>query len=282
MDLGDWLRSLGLEQYEASFRENAIDDSVLPSLTAEDLKDLGVVIVGHRRKLLNAIAALRADADAKDALFRNTAERRQLTVMFCDLVGSTALSTRIDPEDMRDIIGAYHRCCAEVIAKAGGFVARYMGDGVLAYFGYPLAHENDAERAVRAGLELIAAVTKLDVGAETALRVRVGIATGLVVVGDLIGEGASREYEVAGETPNLAARLQSLARPGELIISTGTRKLIGRSFHCVDLGRQHLKGFDEPVSVWQVLYERAVEDRFESRHAGSDLCPLVGREVEFP
>src|SRR5690242_5675116 len=159
MDVTAWLRSLGLEQYEASFRENAIDDSVLPSLTAGDLKELGVVIVGHRRKLQDAIAALRADANAKaalsDALFRNTAERRQLTVMFCDLVGSTALSTRMDPEDMREIIGAYHRCCAQVIAKAAGFVARYMGDGVLAYFGYPQAHEDDAERSVRAGLELI-------------------------------------------------------------------------------------------------------------------------------
>ena len=279
MDLGDWLRSLGLEQYEASFRENAIDDSVLPSLTAEDLKDLGVVIVGHRRKLLNAIAALRADADAKDALFRNTAERRQLTVMFCDLVGSTALSTRIDPEDMRDIIGAYHRCCAEVIAKAGGFVARYMGDGVLAYFGYPLAHENDAERAVRAGLELIAAVTKLDVGAETALRVRVGIATGLVVVGDLIGEGASREYEVVGETPNLAARLQALAEPDTVVIAGNTRSLLGELFEYRTLGSVAIKGFADPVPVWQVIGTSTTASRFEALRA--TRTPLVGRDEEI-
>src|SRR5215510_1904073 len=204
MDLGVWLRSLGLEQYEASFRENAIDDTVLPSLTAEDLKDLGVCIVGHRRKLLNAIAALRAEANAKDALFRNTVERRQLTVMFCDLVGSTALSTRIDPEDMRDIIGAYHRCCAQVIAKAEGFVARYMGDGVLAYFGYPQAHEDDAERAVRASLAVVAAIRRLP---SELLRVRIGLASGLAVVGDLIGSGAAQERAVVGETPNLAARL---------------------------------------------------------------------------
>src|SRR5262245_2870053 len=164
-----WLRSLGLEQYEEAFRENAIDDAVLPSLTAEDLKDLGVGIVGHRRKLLDAIAVLGAATNATsappDGLPKEAAERRQLTVMFCDLVGSTALSTQIDPEDMRDIIGAYHRCCAQVIAKAAGFVARYMGDGVLAYFGYPKAHEDDAESAVRAGLELVEAVAKLDVGA---------------------------------------------------------------------------------------------------------------------
>ena len=268
MDLGVWLRSLGLERYEASFRENAIDDEVLPSLTAEDLKDLGVGIVGHRRKLLDAIAALRADANAKaalsDALFKNTAERRQLTVMFCDLVGSTALSTRIDPEDMREIIGAYHRCCAEVIAKAAGFVARYMGDGVLAYFGYPQAHEDDAERAVRAGLALIEAVAKLDVGAETALRVRVGIATGLVVVGDLIGEGASQEHEVVGETPNLAARLQALAEPDTVVIAGNTRSLLGELFEYRALGSVTIKGFGDPVPVWQVIGASAAESRFEA------------------
>ena len=199
MDLGGWLRSLGLEQYEAAFRENAIDDTVLPNLTAEDLKDLGVNIVGHRRKLLMAIAALRTDTSAKarppdappatDIIAKDAAERRQVTIMFCDLVGSTALSARLDPEDMREIIGSYHRCCAEQITKAGGFVAKYMGDGVLAYFGYPQAHEDDAERAVRAGLELIEAVPTLRAGYDATLQVRVGIATGLVVAGDLIGEG---------------------------------------------------------------------------------------------
>jgi class 3 adenylate cyclase/tetratricopeptide (TPR) repeat protein len=283
MDLEVLLRSLGLERYEASFRENAIDDSVLPSLTAEDLKDVGVGIVGHRRKLLDAIAALRADANAKaappDALFKNTAERRQLTVMFCDLVGSTALSTRIDPEDMRDIIGTYHRCCAQVIAEAAGFVARYMGDGVLAYFGYPQAHEDDAERAVRAGLGLITAVTKLDVGAETTLRVRVGIATGLVVVGDLIGAGASRQHEVVGETPNLAARLQALAEPDTVVIAGNTRSLLGELFEYRAFGSVTIKGFGDPVPVWQVTGASATASRFEALRA--TRTPLVGRDEEI-
>jgi len=162
MDLGDWLRSLGLEQYEASFRENAIDDSVLPSLTAEDLKDLGVVIVGHRRKLLNAIAALRADADAKDALFRNTAERRQLTVMSCDLVGASDLAQRLDPEDLRSVVRAYQEAASGAIDRYAGHIAQYLGDGLLVYFGYPQAHEDDAERAVRAGLEILAALRTLN------------------------------------------------------------------------------------------------------------------------
>lgn len=218
MDVGGWLRKLGLEQYEAIFRENEISEKVLPNLTAEDLKDLGVGMVGHRRMLLDAIAALRAPACAPlldaplatDNAAKDSAERRQLTIMFCDLVGSTALSARLDPQDMRDIVGAYHRC-TDLIATAGGFVARYMGDGVLAYFGYPQAHEHDAERAVRAGLALIEAVPKLKTAAGVPLQVRVGIATGLVVVGDLIGAGAAQEHDVVGETPNLAARLQALA-----------------------------------------------------------------------
>ena len=234
MDLGIWLRSLGLEQYEASFRENAIDDTVLPSLTAEDLRDLGVGIVGHRRKLLDAIAALRADANAKaalsDALFKNTAERRQLTVMFCDLVGSTALSTRLDPEDMREIIGAYHRCCAEVISPK----PRVMSPDTWATGCSPISAIRRPMRTMPSarcapGWRLVAAVAKLDVGAETALRVRVGIATGLVVVGDLIGEGASQEHEVVGETPNLAARLQALAEPDTVVIAGNTRRCSANS-----------------------------------------------------
>jgi hypothetical protein len=213
MDLGGWLRSLGLEQYEVAFRENAIDDTVLPSLTAEDVKDLGVVIVGHRRKLLDAIAALRADAQAKappfDALptidrsAKDTAERRQVTVMFSDLVGSTALSARMDPEDLREVISAYQKCVAETVRRFGGFVAKYMGDGVLVYFGYPQAHEDDAERTVRAGLELTAAVTGLKTRAP--LQTRVGIATGLVVVGDLIGSAEAQDG-----TPAPGAMLKNL------------------------------------------------------------------------
>jgi class 3 adenylate cyclase len=193
MDIGGWLRGLGLERYEQAFRENEIDEEVLPGLTADDLKDLGVALVGHRRRLLDAIAALAAAPTAAAAPTREErgsteAERRQLTVMFCDLVGSTALSVRLDPEDLRDIVGTYHTAVAEVIGKFGGFVAKYMGDGVLVYFGYPEAHEDDAERAARAGLAVIDAVDRL--ATQEPLNVRLGIATGLVVVGNLIGDCA--------------------------------------------------------------------------------------------
>jgi class 3 adenylate cyclase len=215
MDVGGWLRRLGLEEYEAAFRDNKIDDTVLPTLTAEDLKDLGVTIVGHRRKLLNAIAGLRAEASAPppsdaplatDKAAKDTAERRQITVMFSDLVGSTSLSARMDPEDLRDIISTYHRCVAETVRRFGGFVAKYMGDGVLIYFGYPQAHEDDAERAVRAALALIDKIATLP--AAEPLQVRIGAATGMVVVGDLVGSGEAQERGIVGETPNLAARLQ--------------------------------------------------------------------------
>ena len=222
MDIVVWLRSLGLGKYEAVFRENDIDETVLPGLTHENLKELGVASIGHRVKLLDAIVALRTDASGKassadvattsrppSASPEDRAERRQVTVMFSDLVGSTALSARMDPEDLREVISAYQKCVAETVQRFGGFVAKYMGDGVLIYFGYPQAHENDAERAVRAGLELVAAVGQLRTHAP--LQTRVGIATGLVVVGDLIGSGASQEQAVVGETPNLAARLKSMS-----------------------------------------------------------------------
>src|SRR6202011_5104284 len=176
-----------------------------------------------------------------------------------DLVGSTTLSARLDPEDLREIIGAYHRCCAEVITKSGGFVAKYMGDRVLAYFGYPQAHEDDGECAVRAGLTLVEAVAKLDGGTETALRVRIGIATGLVIVGDLLGEGAAQEQAVVGDTPNLAARLQALAEPGAVVIASSTRRLTGGLFEYRDLGAVALKGFAESVPAWQVLGASAAE-----------------------
>src|SRR5579863_3898789 len=239
MDVAGWLRRLGLEQYEAAFCDNEIDDAVLPSLTAEDLKDLGVGVIGHRRKLLDAIAAVRAEASAPTQLSdaplvigkaaKDAAERRQVTVMFSDLVGSTALSTRMDPEDLRELISAYQRCVAETVLRFDGFVAKYMGDGVLVYFGYPRAHEDDAERAVRAGLGVIEAVGRLDVQSGR-LQARVGIATGLVVVGDLIGEGSAQEQSVVGETPNLAARLQALAAPVSLVIADSTRRQIGELF----------------------------------------------------
>ena len=208
------------------------------------------------------------------------AERRQLTVMFCDLVGSTSLSARLDPEDMREIIGAYHHCCAELIEGAGGFVAKYMGDGVLAYFGYPQAHEDDAERAVRAALGLTAAIPKLQIGSDAPLEVRVGVATGLVVVGDLVGRGDAQERGVVGDTPNLAARLEALAEPGQVVISEGTRRLARGLFDYDDLGRIPLKGLTDPVQAWRVLGPRAVESRFEAQHETS-LTPLVGRDEEL-
>src|SRR6478672_5047089 len=289
MDLRGWLRSLGLERYEAAFRENEIDETVLPSLTAEDLKDLGVDIVGHRRKLLDSIAALRTDATAKNASGdavssppgaapEDRAERRQVTVMFSDLVGSTALSARMDPEDLREVISAYQKCVAETVGRFGGFVAKYMGDGVMIYFGYPQAHEDDAERAVRAGLELVPAVGARKT--HTPLQTRVGIATGLVVVGDLIGLGASQEQAIVGETPNLAARFQGNAEPNSVVFGESTRKLVGNLFEFEDLGAQDLKGISGPVRAWAALRPSSVESRFEAMHA-SGLTELVGREEEI-
>ena len=291
MDIVVWLRSLGLGQYEAAFRDNEIDETILPNLTAEDLKDLGVGIVGHRRKILDAIAALRGDASGKttaaDAATTSSvpspnpedrAERRQVTVMFSDLVGSTALSARMDPEDLREVITGYQNCVAGTVRRFGGFLAKYMGDGVLVYFGYPQAHEDDAERAVRAGLELIAAVGALKTHAT--LQTRVGIATGLVVVGDLIGSGASQEQAIVGETPNLAARLQGVAEPNSVVIAESTRKLVGNLFELEDLGAQNLKGIEGPVRAWAALRPSSVESRFDALHAGA-LTELVGREEEL-
>ena len=285
MDVAAWLRGLGLEQYAPAFRDNDVDGEVLPELTADDLISIGVTSVGHRRKLLAAIAALGATPPAARSRQRDIrdatgsaadAERRQLTVMFCDLVGSTALSTRLDPEDLRELIGAYHRAVAETVSRFDGFVAKYMGDGVLIYFGYPQAHEDDAERAVRAGLAVIEAVGRLP--AREDLRVRLGIATGLVVVGDLIGEGAAQERGVVGETPNLAARLQALAAPDTLVIAEATRRQIGGLFDLDDLGLQALAGFAEPQPAWRVLSESGEMSRFEALRSGE--TPLVGREEE--
>jgi class 3 adenylate cyclase len=216
MDVGDWLRSLGLGQYEALFRASEIDADILPELTDVDLEKLGVPL-GHRKRLLRAISGMTdaktsaASSASTGASQHDAAERRQLTVMFCDLVGSTALSARFDPEELREEIRAYQNACSGVVARYDGFVAKFMGDGVLAYFGFPRAHEDDAERAVRAGLEIEAAVTRLETRGTEPLAVRIGIATGLVVVGDLVGEGSAQEQAVVGETPNLAARLQALA-----------------------------------------------------------------------
>ena len=231
-DIAEWLGRLGLGQYAQRFAENEIDVSVLPHLTDQDLKDIGIPL-GHRRKILAAIgepmeAAQAAPEPAAASMAPKTldaAERRQVTVMFADLVGSTELSARMDPEDLRDIISTYQKCVTETVRRFDGFVARYMGDGVLAYFGYPQAHEDDAERAVRAGLDLIAGLAALK--APVVLQVRVGIATGLVVVGDLVGSGEAQERGIVGETPNLAARLQGIAEPNTVVIAEGSRKLLG-------------------------------------------------------
>ena len=282
MDIGEWLRSLGLERYEQAFRENEIDLRVLPELTADDLKELGVAAIGHRRLLLKRIAGLAPlAATSEDGEARPRplieAERRQLTVMFCDLVGSTPLATSFDPEDLRDILGAYHRCVADTVAHCAGFVAKYMGDGVLIYFGYPEAHEDDAERAVRAGLAVVDAVGHL--ATPEPLNVRLGIASGLVVVGDLIGAGAAQERGVVGETPNLAARLQALATPGALVIADSTRRQIGALFAVEDLGPRPLAGFAEPQRAWRVFGESGVVSRFEALR--SQAAPLVGRDEEL-
>jgi class 3 adenylate cyclase len=290
VDIAAWLRELGLERYEEAFRENEIDAEILPKLTADDLKDIGVTAVGHRRKLLEAVAALAepasasqaarsAPAEAASRVRPAEAERRQLTVLFCDLVGSTELSARLDPEEMREVMRAYQIAVAGEVATFEGHVAKFMGDGVLAFFGYPKAHEDDAERAVRAGLAITGRIGDLSTGGRK-LTARIGIATAPVVVGDLIGEGAAQEEAVVGETPNLAARLQTLAEPDSVVIAPGTRRLIGGLFELADFGVHGLKGFAEPVRAWRVVGAGAAESRFEALR-GRHLIPLVGREEEL-
>jgi class 3 adenylate cyclase len=280
LDIDAWLRGIGLAQYAEMFRANDIDIELLGRLTNDDLKDIGVVSFGHRKKLLEAIAELAgvSPQPAIEPKARDVAERRQVTVMFSDLVGSTALSARMDPEDLREVIAAYQKCVAETVGRFGGFVAQYLGDGVLVYFGYPKAHEDDAERAVQAGLQLIAAVAGLKT--RPSLQTRVGIATGLVVVGDLIGSGEAQEHGIVGETPNLAARLQGIAEPNMVVIAEGTRRLLGNLFELEDLGAKDLKGIAGPVRVWAALRQSSVESRFEGLH-GRALTELIGREEEL-
>jgi class 3 adenylate cyclase/tetratricopeptide (TPR) repeat protein len=283
--IGDWLQKLGLGQYAKRFAENEIDVSVLRHLTDQDLKEIGIPL-GHRRKIFAAINSEGVGSTpfspeqttGIEPNVQDTAERRQVTVMFSDLVGSTALSARMDPEDLRELISAYQKCVAETVRRFDGFVAKYMGDGVLVYFGYPQAHEDDAERAVRASLEVIAAVTALK--SPVPLQARVGIATGVVVVGDLIGSGEAQERGIVGETPNLAARLQGIAEPNAVVIAEGTRKLLGNLFELEDLGAKDLRGIAGPVRAWVALRASSVEGRFEALH-GSGLTDLVGREEEL-
>jgi class 3 adenylate cyclase len=295
MNVADWLRAHGLEQYEAAFRENDVDVEVLPTLTADELKDIGVSSIRHRRRLLEAIAVLCSNSIGPEApalapplppsdirgqpgASETTAERRPLSVMFCDLVGSAALSSQLDPEDLREIIRSYQGCVATTIQHFDGFIARYVGDGVLIYFGWPEARETDAERAVRAGLAVAAAVSVARPGGQP-LQVRIGIATGLVVIGEPIGSGDSRQQTAVGETPNLAARLQALARPGQVVIDAATRRQIGGLFECQDLGRVELKGLPVAVPAWQVVSENHTVGQFEALRSGA--TPLVGRDEEM-
>jgi class 3 adenylate cyclase/tetratricopeptide (TPR) repeat protein len=284
MDVGAWLRGLGLGQYEGTFRESEIEADVLPELTEADLEKLGLPL-GSRKRILKAIAIL-GDANKGSGAAslahpspEDAAERRQLTVMFCDLAGSTALSARLDPEDMRQVIRAYQDACSGVVARYDGFVAKFMGDGILAYFGFPHAHEDDGERAVRAGLEIVGVIGTLETRARDRLKVRIGIATGLVVVGDLVGHGAAQEQAVVGDTPNLAARLQALAEPDSVVVAAATRRLLGDRFRLRDLGRHAVKGLVEPVEAWIAEGVSWNESRFEATHTAR-LTGFVGREAE--
>jgi class 3 adenylate cyclase/tetratricopeptide (TPR) repeat protein len=290
-NLDQWLQRLGLGQYLALFAENQLDLDVLSDLTEQDLKDLGIPL-GDRKRLQKAIAALSGDSGtavhageaSRAAPPRDGGERRQLTVMFCDLADSTALSARLDPEDLREVIRAFQEACAKVIARYGGYLAKYLGDGVLVYFGYPQAHENDAERAVRTGLGVVEAITAIAMS-NIALRglelaVRVGINTGPVVVGDIIGEGPAEETSVVGETPNVAARLQALARPNQVVVGPLTRALIGEAFVCEDLGTHRLKGLIAPVQAWHAIRERDIGARVDADRIGGGLA-LIGRQEEL-
>ncbi len=284
-DIGKWLVDLGLGKYADAFAENEIDFNTLPHVTEEDLREIGIAL-GPRRKLLAAIVEL-VDSDQPETADERSderstgaeAERRQLTVMFVDMVGSTALSADLDPEDLREVMRRYQDAVAGAVTRYGGYVAKYLGDGVLAYFGWPQAHEDQAERAVRAGLDAVVAVGALNLDGGVALRARAGIATGNVVVGDLVGEAGRDAEAVSGETPNLAARLQEIASAGQVAIGAATRRLIGDAFALEDLGSRALKGFAEAVPMWRVTGERPAESRFEAAHAGR-LAAFVGRKEE--
>jgi class 3 adenylate cyclase/tetratricopeptide (TPR) repeat protein len=286
-NIANWLENIGLSQYVDLFAQNDIDLDVLPDLTEEELEKLGVSL-GHRKKLLRALAAddrfwsahakRASEAERLSASARVRPERRHLTVMFCDLVGSTALSAQLDPEDLREILHSFQRCCTESIRLYGGHIARFFGDGVLAYFGFPKAREGDAEGAVNAALKIVELVTAIRMARR--LEVRIGIATGLVVAGDLIGRGSAAEFALVGEAPNLAARLQALAAPNQILLATGTRRLLGRSFELLDLGNQDIRGLNQPVRVWLVVGPNPVASRFDARQT-STLNALIGRGLEL-
>ncbi len=301
-DIREWLESLGLGKYAETFADNDVDFRVLPHLDRDDLKELGVSL-GHRKVILAAISELNAGDDTEgrsevatspvekgeelSASRDQKAERRQLTVMFCDLVGSTELSTRFDPEELQDVIRAYQEVAANVIRQFDGYIARYMGDGLLVYFGYPQAHERDAERAVRTGLGIVDAMVDLNAEAGlpdgVELAVRIGIDTGLVVVGEIVGEGDAQERTVVGETPNLAARLQGLARPNGVVLGSVTRDLAGDTFVYEDLGAHELKGITGFVKVWEVcgLIEEPGDEADNRAAIHGSQSPLVGRDEEI-
>ena len=285
--IAEWLESIGLAKYTRRFAENAIDLSTIRDLTDQDLKELGVLL-GHRRKILRAIAELDVDttiasappASKPEREASNDAERRHLTVMFCNLVGSNALGTRLDAEDMLRAVACYRAAIGAVIGRYQGMIAQYMSDDVLAYFGYPVAHEDSAVLAVRAGLEIVDKVTSLQTDVGPALQVRIGIATGTVVMNELLVNEIPAEKAIIGETPNLAARLQTLAEPGMVLICPSTRQLTGGYFNYRDLGPLSLKGFTQPIFASQVLGISGVESRFEAMHTYK-LLPLFGREEEI-
>ena len=279
MDIETWLRGLGLEQYTEAFAENGVDRALLSELTNEDLKDLGVARLADRKKILTAIMAIDPKSETLVPSGEEAAERRQLTVMFCDLVGSTELSQRLDPEELREVMRGYHNAVARTITAHQGHVAKLLGDGVLAYFGWPNAHEDQVEQAVHAALAAAKAVGEIESAGEP-LAARAGIATGQVVIGDMIGEAVHERGAVAGETPNLAARLQDLAQPGEVVINDATRRLTGGSFVLEDGGTHQLKGFADPATVWRVTGVVRTGSRFEVAHYAG-LTELVGRTHEI-
>ena len=282
-DLRDWLRRNKFEQYADAFAANDIDLDILPELSEHDLEQLGVSL-GNRRRLLKAIAERSAEGAQSKAARPNpvqaTAERRQVTVLFADMVGSTALSAKIDPELLGGLIRRYQDAAAGAIGRYGGFVAKFMGDGVLAYFGFPRAFEDAAERAVRAAIDILAEVGAIELPDQSRVQARIGIATGLVVVGEIIGTGTAQERTIVGETPNLAARLQALAGPDTILVSEATQNLLRGMFELEQTGEHELKGFARPVPVWRVRCEASVESRFAAVRAGRNL-PLVGRAHEM-
>src|SRR3984957_459802 len=283
-ELRDWLRGHGLEQYADTFEANDIDLDILAELSERDLEQLGLSL-GNRRRLLKAIAAGNAaptpsKPSAPEGPESGDAERRQVTVLFADMVGSTALSGKVDPELLGGLIRRYQDAVAGAIGRYGGFVAKFMGDGVLAYFGFPRAFEDAAERAVRAAIAVLAEVGGIELPDQTRVQTRVGIATGLVVVGEIIGTGSAQERTIVGETPNLAARLQALARPDTILVSETTQNLLRGMFELEHTGGHELKGFAGPVRAWRVRCEASVESRFAAARAGGNL-PLIGRAHEM-